>query len=72
MKTDQSAVRLDELPPHVALRVRIAAADLRQYDVAQKAGLTETALSKILSGRKVVDGETFGRIGAAIDELAAA
>lgn len=54
------------------LRVRIATTRVYQYAVAERVGMSESHLSRILSGRKVADAETLARIAAAIDELAAA
>lgn len=64
-------VDLAALEPHVALRVRLAAAGLKQYTLAQRLGMAESVLSRILTGRKTADADTLARIGAAIDELAA-
>ena len=66
------SVDLTTLEPHVALRVRLAATSLKQYELAARLGLAESVLSRILSGRKPADPETLARIGAAIDEMSAA
>lgn len=61
----------DPLAPHVALRVRIAALGIKQYEVAKRAGLSEPVLSKILTGRKEATPEQLAAITQALDEAAA-
>lgn len=59
-------------PPHVALRVRIATLGVKQYLIAERVGMSESVLSRILSGRKAADEDTVARINTAIDDIAKA
>jgi transcriptional regulator with XRE-family HTH domain len=54
------------LAPHVELRVLIATTGVKQYEVAQRAGLSESVLSRILSGRKPASDELLATIRAAV------
>lgn len=67
-----SGLNTSELPLHRALKVEITAADVRQSDVAAKAGISETQMSHKLRGRKPITVDEAIRIRAAIDELKAA
>lgn len=58
--------------PHVALRMEIARTGVRQYLVAERVGVSEGQLSKILAGRKELTEELRISISAAIDDLAVA
>lgn len=70
---DRAAQTIDlgALKPHDRLRVRIAAASLVQWRVAERAGIAETKLSRILSGRTQADDDVIRRIDGAIDALIA-
>ena len=65
-------VDTSDLPLHRALKVEITAADVRQSDVAAKAGITETQLSHKLRGRKPISADEATAIRTAIVELRAA
>lgn len=62
-------IDLGALPHHERLRVRIALGDLRRYEVAGLARISESMLSRILSGERDADPAIVARIDAAIDEL---
>lgn len=53
------------------LRMRIAETGIRQYLVADRLGISDGHLSKILTGRKTVDAELLARIGHAVEDVAA-
>lgn len=57
------------LEPHVALRVLIATTGVKQYEVAARVGLSESVLSRILSGRKPATDELLAAIRAAVVAL---
>lgn len=59
------------LPIHVALKVEITTAGIRQFAVAERIGMSEGQLSKLLGGRRPIDDEMAIRIRRAIKELAA-
>jgi transcriptional regulator with XRE-family HTH domain len=63
---------LSSLPRHVALRVAIQVAGLRQYKVAQRAGISANLLSAILIGQRPLDDVMERRIRDAIDQESAA
>lgn len=65
-------IDLGALAPHTRLRVRIAVAAIPQYKVAGAVGISDSHLSRILSGRKEADELLLARIDQAIDTLAAA
>lgn len=65
-------IDLGALAPHDRLRIRIAAASVIQWRVAERVGISESTLSRILSGRKEADAELLGRIDQAIDDLTVA
>lgn len=65
---DLEANGLDVL---AAMRAAIAAHSIRQYQVAEKIGVTEGHLSMLLLGRKRMSDELAGKIRVAITELAA-
>lgn len=58
-------------PDPADLRVEIARTGIVQYRVAQKVGVSEGQLSRLLTGRKPLTAEMAERIRAAILELAA-
>lgn len=60
------------MPAHTALSVAIQIAGLRQYTIAQRVGLSEGQLSKILSGRRPLDDILAKKIRDAIAEGSAA
>lgn len=66
-----SGVQAQE-PAHVALRVEIARTGVRQFVVAQKVGISEGQLSRLLRGLKPLSPELEAQIRAAIVEVAAA
>lgn len=68
---DISRIDTSALPLHTALRVEITAAGVRQNDVAQRAGISETQLSHKLRGRKPISTDEAAAIRTAIDELKA-
>ncbi len=59
------------LPLHLALKVERTAAGIRQFEVAQQLGISESHLSRIESGRKPVTDELAGRIRAILRRTAA-
>lgn len=60
-----------QAPDPADLRVEIARKAVVQYRVAQKIGVSEGQLSRLLTGRKALTIEMAERIRAAIAELAA-
>ena len=68
----QPTSRNKAVPPSApaTLRGQIATQGLKQYQVAQRAGIGETILSKILNERRPLAPETADRLTAAIRELA--
>ena len=54
------------MPTHTALRIAIVAAGIRQYAIADRLGLSDGQLSKILSGRKPLTDELAQGIREAI------
>lgn len=62
----------DSTPDPAELRVEIARKGIRQYLVAQRVGVSEGQLSRILTGRKPLTEELAKRIRQAIVEVAAA
>lgn len=61
----------ETLPEFRRLRVAVVSAGLKQYDVAERLGISESHLSRLLSGRKTLTDEMASRIRLAITELAA-
>lgn len=59
-------------PDPADLRVEIARTGVRQYLVAEKVGVSEGQLSRLLTGRKPLSAELAARIKSAIAEVAAA
>jgi plasmid maintenance system antidote protein VapI len=62
---------VSQTPDPADLRVEIARTGVRQFLVAQKIGVSEGQLSRLLTGRKPLTDDIAGRIRAAIAELAA-
>lgn len=72
MATTNSHVDLSAVPAHTALRIEIEIAGLRQFVIAQRLGISEGQLSKLLSGRRPLGDELVEKIRAAIAQGAAA
>jgi plasmid maintenance system antidote protein VapI len=64
-------VVIQSQPDPADLRVEIARAGILQYLVAQRIGVSEGQLSRLLTGRKPLTEEMAGRIRDAIAALAA-
>lgn len=64
--TNSQSPDLSSLPAHTALRIEIQVAGLRQFTIAQRLGMSEGQLSKVLSGRRPLDEDLADRIRAAI------
>jgi DNA-binding transcriptional regulator YdaS (Cro superfamily) len=56
--------------PHVALRMEIARTGVRQFLIAERIGVSEGQLSRMLAGRKPMTEVQISAISAAIAELA--
>lgn len=63
---------LSSLPEHTALKIQIDVAGIRQYTIAQRVGLSEGQLSKVLHGRRPLDDILAKKIRDAIAEGTAA
>jgi len=59
-------------PAHVELRVAIARTGVKQFVVAQRVGISEGQLSRLLRGLKPLSPELAEQIRTAIAEVAAA
>lgn len=64
-------VVIESQPDPADLRVEIARKNIVQYHIAQRVGVSEGQLSRLLTGRKPLTHEMAERIRAAIAELAA-
>lgn len=74
MRMAQEIVSLPETnpaPDPAELRVEIARRGVRQFAIAQRLGMSEGQLSRILTGRKPLTEELSERIRLAIAEVAA-
>lgn len=70
--TNSQVPDLSNLPEHTTLRIAIQLSGLRQFVIAQRVGLSEGQLSKVLSGRRPLDPDLAARIRAAIAQGIAA
>lgn len=66
--SDLEATGLD---PLAAMRAAIAAHELRQFEIAERVGISEGHLSLLLKGRKRLSDDLALRIRTAITELVA-
>jgi DNA-binding transcriptional regulator YdaS (Cro superfamily) len=66
-----SELEASGLPRHAALKAVIATSGIRQFAVANRVGVSDSHLSKILSGRKPLPDELAMAIEIAINELRA-
>jgi len=72
MPMQQEVVSEDHAAPDPSdLRVEIARKGVRQFAVAQRLGISEGQLSRLLTGRKPLTDEIAARIRVAIAEVAA-
>jgi ParB-like chromosome segregation protein Spo0J len=70
--TNSQRLDLNALPAHTVLGLQIDAAGIHRYVIAQRLGLSEGQLSKILNGRRPLDDLLIQRIRDAIAQGAAA
>lgn len=72
MATTNSQAIVSAVPPYTALRIEILTSGLRQYTIADRVGIDDGHLSKILSGRKPLTEDLEKKIRAAIAQGSAA
>lgn len=58
------------IPAHVALKAAMSALSVRQWEVAERLGISEGALSRLLTGRRPLSPARADEIAAVIRELA--
>ena len=54
---------------HEQLRVALAASDMRQRELAQRVGIDEASLSRVLSGKQTASASTLTKIVLALHGL---